>query len=426
MIAKNSRKVGILLTVYLFLAIYAPPIISLNMFHVITVFSLVMIILKYRYIANVILKKMRCTSMFYLIFINLFIIAIGAFTTLFSHDSRLKDDYMIALVYQAVIMMSEIIISTLYICCVIETEYSEDNGEKFFKSIVIAGIIEFLFVMISYFNPGIRTSFLSLMGSNTGLSDLYSNYSEYLNYRGYGFALELLDTFGYGTGIIGGIAFILGRPNKKYYFFAFCMLIATLLNSRTGLIMMALFISIDLVCGKNAILTRKKFILILLLMLLAILLWCVILPTFLNEIFMSTKDEILKNTARDLLQVLHFDYHTLQKEMWQFPDNIIYLMFGTGHLVTGTVSTVGFVNAIWAYGIVGTILLYALSSVMYVKTLRRCKYNYLYYNTVFALFIIFFVTQLKMPVFTYSAGGYLQFSIPMIVNYFVSKEKRLI
>lgn len=422
MIAKKI-KVGIPLAVYLFLAIYAPPIISLNLFHIITVFSLVMIILKYRYLVNEILKKMRCTSMYYIIFINLFIVALGAFTTLFSHDSRLKDDLMIALVYQAVISISEIIISTLYICCVIENNYSQDSGKKFFESIVVAGIIEFLLVMITYLNSNIRTSFLSLMGSNTGLSNLYSNYSEYLNYRGYGFALELLDTFGYGTGIIGGIAFILGKYNKKYYFFSFCMLIATLLNSRTGLIMMALFISIDFVFGKNATLTRNKFIQILLLMLLAILLWCIILPAFLNEIFMTTKDEILKNTARDLLQVLHFNYHTLQREMWQLPDNVIYLLFGTGHLVTSTVSTVGYVNAIWAYGIFGTVLLYTLSLLMYIRTLRRCKHNSLYYNIVFALFIVFFVIQLKMPVFTYSAGGYLQFSIPMIVNYLISKEK---
>ena len=422
MIAKN-RKVGISLAVYLFLAIYAPPIVFLNIFHVITAFSLVMIILKYRHLVNKILKKMRCTSIYGIIFINLFIIVIGAVTTLFSHDNRLKNEYMMALVYQAVIMMSEIIISTLYICCVIETNYSQDDGEKFLKAIVVAGMIEFLFVMISYLNPNIRASFLSLMGSNTGLSDIYSNYSEYLNYRGYGFALELLDTFGYGTGIIGGIAFFLGKSNKKYYFFAVCMLIATLLNSRTGLIMMALFISVDLVFWKNARLTRNKFILILLLIMLAILLWCVILPVFLNNIFMSTNDEVLKNTARDLLQVLNFNYHTLQKEMWQLPEDIIYLLFGTGHLVTGTVSTVGYVNAIWAYGIVGIILLYTLSIVMYTRTLRRCKYNSLYYNIVFALFITFFVIQLKMPVFTYSAGGYLQFSIPMIVNYLITKEK---
>lgn len=152
--------------------------------------------------------------------------------------------------------MIEICICALFICCIADRYYL--NGNTILRCFINAGMIEFIFVIISYLSPEIRNVLLSFMGKNTGLSSLYTNYSDFLSYRGYGFALELLDTFGFGTGILAGIAYIYRKVDKKSYIVVACTLLANLLNSRTGLIVFAIFVLVDLFMGSTTKMTALK------------------------------------------------------------------------------------------------------------------------------------------------------------------------
>lgn len=128
---------------------------------------------------------------------------------------------------------------------------------------------------------------------------------------------------------------------------------------------------------------------------------------------------------RDLIQVLNLNYHTLRQELWGMPSNTLHWLFGTGHLVNATFSTVGFVNAIWSYGLAGCTILYIYIIIMFKKVLKKCKIDSMYYNIVFSLLVLFFIIQLKMPVFAYSAGGFSLYSLPFILSYYVNKKETI-
>lgn len=417
----NTKKVVyIFLCVYFFCLIYAPPFVSINTFHFVSLFSFIAILTVHRHRVGKTMEKMKIKLFFSLIICITFLFVLGCGVT-YIRNINIENVQHIYLFYQCIFMLIEMLICCIYIGCVI-CKY-QINSEMFFKLILMAGFVQFLLVIVAYLVPDIRYLFLDIMGKNTDMTKLYTNYNEFLNYRGYGFAINLLDEFGYGTGIIGGIAYIFGRNDKKYYIIAALMVIATLLNSRTGLIMFAVFVICDWMMGKSTKLTDRKVIQLLGICCLLVLLWVVVLPTILQYIFQNTKEEIIKNTVRDLIQVLKLNYHTLRPEMWKFEKDILALLFGTGAIVTGTVSTVGYVNIIWGFGIIGTMVVYCICSVFFLRTMYICRHNPFQSKIVLALFIVFFVIQLKMPVLNYSAGGVLLFSIPLWIT-LLNKQER--
>ena len=175
------------------------------------------------------------------------------------------------------------------------------------------------------------------------------------------------------------------------------------------------FFVIDFFLGKHITLNSNKIIIIVSAGIFLLLTWFIIAPIIIKSIFDNAHDDIVKNTARDLLQVLQFKYKTLGKSMWVMPDNMLHFLFGTGHLVNGTVSTVGYVNNIWAFGIIGSLILYLMVTKIYIIQMHKNRENPQIYKILLSSLLVFFVIQLKMPVFRFSAGGLLQFSIPLWV-----------
>lgn len=417
-VIKKKSYINLFLILYMFCIIYAPPFFSLNFFHVVFAFSFFAIVFFHRNRVYAVIKNMSMIPMFVLVLCNAFLFLQSCSIASF-RNMGIKPIYQIYLLYQSIFMVVEMLICAIYIGCVLQ-KYSISK-DVLFGYICKAGIIQFCLAFMAYINSDIRFYFLDIIGSNSNLTSLYSNYNDYLSYRGYGFAISLLDEFGYGTGIIGGIAYILAKRNKRYYVVVLMMGITTLLNSRTGIIMMAIFVVCDWLIGNSTKIKQTKLLQVIGAAIVLVVLWLFILPGVLNFIFYNTTEEIVKNTVRDLIQVINFNYHTLRSEMWTFSKDGIALLLGTGAHVSGTISTVGYVNIIWGFGILGTGIIYIIFCVFFNKVLQKSKINLELYKINLALFIVFFVVQLKMPVLNYSAGGILLFSVPLWTNMLMSK-----
>ncbi len=412
-IVKKSKFIMAFLILYMFCIIYAPPFFPINLFHIVSAVSLLAIIILHKNRLKEVVKKMGIYPVALLLGCCIFFFLQGCFIASVRSVS-VKPVYQAYTIYQSVLMMVEIIVCATYVACIV-IKYNIKNIE-IFRSICCAGIIQFLLAGMAYLSSDIRFFFLDVIGSNADLTSLYSNYNDYLVYRGYGFAISLLDEFGYGTGIIGGIAYILGRKKKGYYGVAILMGLTTLLNSRTGLIMMAVFVICDWLIADSVHIKKTKIFKIIAVLVILVVLWFFVLPAILDFLFYNTQEGIIKSTVRDLKQVLNLNYHTLQPQMWEFVDDIFALFLGTGAQVSGMISTVGYVNIIWEFGILGTIFIYFIVMYFFRKVLSRSKKSLEYYKINFALLVIFFIVQLKMPVLNYSAGGVLLFSIPLWSN----------
>jgi hypothetical protein len=417
---KKKIYVKIYLIIYFFIAIYAPPFSSLNILFLLMIHSLISIVFQHRNRVIGILERSGIIT-FILIIAIMLLMQFSSYLRTNIIGVRYPEIQSIYLFYQTFVLMISMFVVITYILCTLD-KYDISHIELL-NILVFAGLIQSGLSFLAYFFPSIRFAFLNIIGNNSGLSSLYSNYSSYLSYRGYGFSINLLDAFGFGTGLLGGISFILGNKNKKYYLATLFLTLTTLLNSRTGLIVIALSIFIWIFNGKNTFLTINKVFRLFISTIILFISYLILLPKVLLVVFNSTKDQIIKNTSRDLLAVINFDYKTLSSELWILPESTTTLMLGDGISVNTTLTTIGFVNSIWAFGILGSILIYFIFTYIVVKAIRLNKDDSVSFMINIMMLLVFYIIQLKMPVFTYNAGTFIMYFY--IVYSIFNKKKNI-
>lgn len=237
----------VLWSLYMFVLIFAPPIIPYPQL-VLMMVSLILVIGQYRNLykmvtvkssMNIWLKGMVLWAM-YVVVISLGESLLVGDIVDFPHYIHIFNRYgMLSIVG---------IPCCLFILC----EFQKHNYDISFpiECIINAGIVEGICSIAAFVSPEIKSVFISMMEKFTG--GTYSIW--YTTVRSYGFAGTLVDTFGYGIALIAGICFFYGIIKKrKYIIYSFIIAIATLLNSRTGVAIYFISIGISvLYVLKNA------------------------------------------------------------------------------------------------------------------------------------------------------------------------------
>lgn len=423
MLRVRSRR-SIFFSVYIFLIIFCPPIIP-RLDVVLIISAAVMIMLKYKAsFMSVVVKSRMFFWVKVMMFLATYMILLPLPLSAFIYNDTVQIQHYISLFNRYGLLIVVDVVCGTYLF--LELKSYGYTLEDFLKFTFYAGAIESLFSICSLIFPGFKSMLVSIMLANTG-SGLYSN-TWYITVRAYGFANTLVDLFGLGVSIIASTCFLYGLfKEKKYMILSVFILISTILNSRTGLILY-------IVCIMGAILyltikgkIKYLFFGIMSVFLLFIIFNILMESNILND---STKSwissgiqsfqELLENgkAQSDSMGVL------FQEKKWTLPDGI-RLFIGTGHSryeAKGYVHTdVGYVNEIWMCGLIGAIGLYTMFIKFIYSAVKR-QGNILAQCIGIMIFLGYFIFNIKGVAFGYNPGAAVILLILFAMNYF-PKEK---
>lgn len=382
----NKRKVK--LSIFLFFAIFAPPIIpNINLMYLVALYSLgSMLISSRKYIKGVLFDR----RIFTLYKSMLLIILYFSFPMLTSivNDTLIEISNYFNVIYR----FSSIIVIFIPICsfCVIYCQKYNFSMTDFIEALIGSTLYEFVFCFLTLVSPKIKDRLVEIMINNTGY---YYNIQPWtIRQRFWGFAASMTDYFGYALGIISGVClwYAIYKKQRYYIVLPFLMLMV-LLNATTGLIIFIIFAIF--ISGSNIINKKRKIanIFIGIMFILSIPIIVYFLKTYVSygykkiidnfyQIIDPSKVKASNTSINELLSARH----------WQIPNSGLAIIFGTGHSLLATEffqrSDVGYINDIWSFGIVG-MLIYMCAYIRFIWGIENKEYKTIKYALVISMLV---------------------------------------
>lgn len=414
-ILSNKNYDSIFLSFYAFFCIFAPPIIpNINILLIVAFFSLINLFNSKKK-AMLITKKsginsfVKCYS-----FSCFYVVVLICLNILFSDQQFLfKNNYLITL-YRLFLLVPAQLVCIIYF--IKKCEQKNYSLNRIYLILIYAGLIECVFVFIAYFFPNIQQLLLNIMAENTGNEALLIEYR--FVYRGFGFASTLLDTFGYGVGILITIALFLAFSNKiQYIIFAFLLIASTILNARTGILISVVgFVCIIPVAFKNKSLKEIMKYLILTIVIIGLVI------VFTNYVI-NSNNPTLNWLKKGIESITYFfigkdsQYYDVSnvlfsKKFWTFPE-FPFFIFGTGHsayglsTMIGFHSDVGYVNSIWREGIIGLCLFIFTYMNMFIRAYKESKDTQIKYLIIFLVIAFLAMLTKGDMIAAYNPGNFL-------------------
>ena len=233
MIVNTKKRRKVLLALYLFFLIFQPPIIPMNTIYFWGAFTIVLYVLQKKRLGFKLLINAEMIEIY-----RIFLFLAGYIMVISVIDVLANDQLLINNRLRCINQL--IVLSAIEFICIAfflnKCEYYKLDYNEVVSVIAIVGIMQGLCSIAAYASPQIRFFFLK----NNG--DLFKNLYV-LERRGYGFSNILLDTYGYGMGLIAGAVLLANNKVfwKKVIVFLFCS-ISVLLNARTGIVVIAIAI----------------------------------------------------------------------------------------------------------------------------------------------------------------------------------------
>lgn len=424
MFRNTKNKIAPIL--YTFLLIFNPPFLPISTIYIVGPLSLIYLLANKKYASAI--KLFEKTKIKKLILPLLAISALSliamAIDAIFIDGRLFFDDSLKVLSRATIITMFEI---TFALNLIIIAKKRNKGFKYIIRLLIIAGLIQGLLALISYISPTIRSLFLA--------NSSFSNNEYYLERRGYGYASTLLDTFGYGMGLLAGIC-ILTKDNKlKIYTKTIAILLILLsitLNSRTGIIIFAIAVIIYIIRLENIISIFKAIFGVLIIMFFATQL----LPNITqqmqksgnsNQVWIANSIEEIYSLANGNAKV---DDMNFLSNTHSVPNNSFELLFGTGHSVYGLKKTIGFhsdvgyINYIWQYGIFGTLAL--LFTYFYIFQIARKSVREKFQASIIVfLMIAFYIANIKAILIGSNPGIIITYIIVFSTIYYGKETNEL-
>lgn len=302
-----------------------------------------------------------------------------------------------------------------------------------FRLLILAGLLQGGCTVIAFFVPPIRTAFMFF-----GDRALYDN-DFFLERRGYGFSMTLIDTFGYGIGLIAGYMVLIGWPRRvKYRLLCIALLVfTTAINARTGLFVLVIAVFLKLIFWGGTFF-KALFSIGVLSLLLYIL--KVFFPVIL-EMGVRSDNSTLVWICSDFLEMYYMAFefgasNSMQMEDATFlsnfvslPDNFFEYLFGSGHYVYDTKhelgfrTDIGYYNLFWEFGILmsGVILLKFTSFIgkPFLMTDNTKIKSIVVFNFVAYAFLL-----MKAILLGYNPGVFVNYYVTFALYFYLKRDKR--
>lgn len=351
---KTSVFSRILITIFVFLFIYYPPLIQINMLHVLTVFAYVYMLLK-RNVLNIIDKSFNHFVAFLFLTIYLILLTI------------LKGTFTEAVPYIEIIL--EVIPISYFISDLIRTRGTD--GHSVWNYLIAAGMIQSIISIAAFMIPSFQNQIINRMISY-GFRDVFVKLSEH---RVYGFSYTLTYSMPVVQAILAAVCIYKALTYKiTYIIFVPFLLMSSIINARIGLIVFVISLFIALL--GSAKLTERNFC-----ALIVVIVFIMFIPRIFTYYLGDSKTmEWIQDGIEEINNFLfehdassgYFEY-ALGSEQYKTPEGI-GILFGTGlstlHVNKDYASDVGFINDIWLGGLVYVIPLLLFFSVNTYKMMN--------------------------------------------------------
>lgn len=329
-----------------FFMIYSPPILPINVKHIIGIGSIFWIIINWRYYKYVLKNKTvkRVLVLFSLLPIYVFLIAVAN-----GEKLTIVSFYL----YVCVDLLPFAIILSSYL------SYFKEN--YIYKIVIICSAIEAIMVYLSFFNESIQMFFVGIMVETYG--DIFEKLSDK---RMFGFADSLTFSSAVVQGVISWIYILWVRKKNiaSVMFFLF-ILLSGVINARTTIVAFFIGLMVYIIFAQRSLVEKMVIISFGGGALALIAYYCML--EFEDNLTMKWINEGI-NEIIDMTQgdtsTGYFSYVT-DLGNYLLPANIEDRILGTGKRVFGGEnmffsSDIGFINDIWIGGYFFTIMLFAV------------------------------------------------------------------
>lgn len=395
-----KEKINIEMIVYLFLFMFAPPILPGNLVFYLAILSSIILLKCYKKELINALKISGIKNFTILIYMYLFYSGIIAISSFIWGENESFNSY-ITPVYQLILITPIMMICIIHI--ILWCKKKGFELDILLEHFILAGTIEAIIVLITFISPEIRQICIKIMGQEWS-SNEYMNFI--LEKRYFGLANGLYDLFGWGTGLLASLPIFLSKEKrKKYIWLVPLLLISPLLNSRTGILMFlgAMLCYLLFFNNESAFYFVKKI----LYLIVSILFICFLL-IWIKKYNYSVFEWILSGI--DFLRMALTDSQNSDlfrtASVPQFP----VIIFGTGHdiyfLKYGSSyisSDVGYINYLYISGIVGSIILYSIFISFFIKSIKKSRIKRQRWLLIFFMFSTF-IFNFKARPFTHCSA----------------------
>ncbi|WP_455138441.1 hypothetical protein [Thermophilibacter sp.] len=418
---QQSTKNVAFLSIYVFLCLFAPPVLpDVNLVLVIALLSVPYLL------ANAPRSKGILSSRAGRSFCAWFG-AFAAYWVIIMLVNVLLGDKVYTSDYVTSAYSFFLVMPTCLVCAVTALVYAGKHGltsGQVVKAFICAGLAQAVIALAAFFDQGIKDTLTEIMFQNTGTTQMQEG-SWIAERRFYGFANSMLDLYGFGTGVIAALpAFLvlIDREASKMWLFAVpFLLVVPALNARTGLVLFVVAIMIaSLYAGKSSGLSIISTMLTALIIALVAAVIIGVIATVRPEIIDWLLGDILGTTQHNTLSIL------FGEGFWNLPEPLMVIT-GTGHTVYGVPgfshSDVGYVNELWRTGVIGLVLLFGAFARPTMIALKGAVVPGAMRYLVVATALCLAVVAVKCMPITHSGGMILLLSLVLLCGVAAEQPK---
>ena len=344
---KNKFKHSPLLIIFVFLFIYTPPILPINILHIVAGLSYALLLLKYKRVVVSFYREKRILRLNVgVVYASIILAVIMFFTT-----------KMYISIYNIIIIVVEVLPISLLVTILFKRyEYQIDN---IYDLLLNVALIQAAISMIMFINP---------MFKNFIVDNFFNFYdsesmSYWVKYRVHGFSSGMMFGMPVVQGFMAIIALIFSlRKSLWYLWYIPPLIISAVINARTGVIVFVIGIIVLLyLCIREH---RFKEMLKLVCIIIVLINTASFLVSFVEQRSEITASWIADgyNETINFLKGNKTGYYQALSNMIFFPD-VSTLLFGSGQnyfysKYKDYSTDVGYINDLFLGGIFYTLLLY--------------------------------------------------------------------
>lgn len=289
------------------------------------------------------------------------------------------------------------------------------------ESFLWAALAQGCLAAACYVLPPVKSLLNDLMFRNTSSREFAIIIQANSYRRNFGFASTLFDIFGFTMSVLSVMAFCKAycSRNKLWYIVFAAAALASFLNARTAMVLIAVGVGLCVVFANirrlNGMDLLKKGVIA------AAIIFAGVFV--LRKVLGGTSETAswLQDGIGQIAALFRGErtgiFETMSESFIFFPDSILEILFGTGLTPMQAVdrsTDMGYVMSIWRYGIIGSILNYGFWGSLIVHAWRRCR-DTEDRMTVLCLAVQLFIYQVKLNTWGYSMAGAVIYPVLMSI-----------
>lgn len=407
---RKNNLTKLLLSFLFFLYIFQPPLSRITLVYVLDIIFLIIILFncgknsKIR--SNASIKRVLIGFLPFLLY---FFVCMTI--KILSSDGFGMTDIYYENIKRVMLTVIHLVIAVSFLLSIKKNNYTITDIIDMF---IMASFWQLICVVLSFAFPSVKTFFNNLIMTNSESEAILNALSSFGSYRGYGFAENLFDQFGYTCSLLIVLILIEGIERKKtsLTILSFLMLIASLLNTRTGLLLSIVGIIVVLLMHLDRM-KPKSFFKGLVIAGVIIIAGYYVVGNLSDTAFSWVSKGMKEISSLILKNETTGTFYYLSKDVIM-PSNILFGAGGAPRNFSLVGMDTGYIQSIWMYGVIGTVLLFVGYFVVFFQ-LYKSSNNKKGRCIAICFSLVFFLYMIKLFSCYYPGSNFVLLGVPILL-----------